>query len=69
MIERDHPALSIGAQCRLLSIARSSFYHRPQGETELNLALMRQIDEQFLEVPPLRGPADDLAPAKRGLLG
>ena len=51
MIERDHPVLSIGAQCRLLSIARSSFHHRPQGETELNLALMRRIDEQFLETP------------------
>lgn len=51
MIERDHPILSIGAQCRLLSIARSSFYHTPQGETELNLVLMRQIDEQFLETP------------------
>lgn len=51
MIERDHPVLSIGAQCRLLSIARSSFYHTPQGETELNLTLMRRIDEQFLETP------------------
>ena len=51
MIERDHPVLSIGAQCRLLSIARSSFYHTPQGETELNLALMRLVDEQFLETP------------------
>jgi len=51
MIERDHPVLSIGAQCRLLSIARSSFYHVPQGETETNLTLMRRIDEQFLETP------------------
>ena len=25
MIERTHPTLSIGAQCRLLSISRSSF--------------------------------------------
>ena len=37
MIERDHPVLSIGAQCRLLSISRSSFYHEPLGETEVNL--------------------------------
>ena len=51
MIERDHPILSIGTQCRLLSIARSSFYHTPQGETETNLALMRLVDEQFLETP------------------
>jgi putative transposase len=35
MIERTHPKLSVGAQCQLLSISRSSFYYAPQGETEL----------------------------------
>ena len=43
MIERGHPALSIGAQCRLLSISRSSFYHEPVGETEQSLGLMQLI--------------------------
>ena len=66
MIERNHPKLSVGAQCRLLSISRSSFYYAPQGETEMNLALMLLIDKQFLETPVLRRPADDLAPAERG---
>jgi putative transposase len=51
MIEPANSELSVGKQCRLLSISRSSFYYRPKGETELNLALMRQIDEQFLETP------------------
>ncbi len=51
MIEPSNPGLSIGKQCELLSISRSSFYYRPKGETALNLALMRQIDEQFLETP------------------
>jgi putative transposase len=51
MIEPSHPALSIGRQCVLLSLARSSFYYTPKGESETNLALMRQIDEQFLETP------------------
>ncbi|WP_417729131.1 IS3 family transposase [Roseovarius sp.] len=51
MIEPDHPQLSIGQQCKLLSISRSSFYYTPKGETEPNLNLMRQIDEQFLEPP------------------
>ncbi|WP_237062293.1 IS3 family transposase [Loktanella sp. M215] len=51
MVERDHPDLSIGQQCALLSIPRSSFYYMPQGETEQNLALMRLIDVQFLETP------------------
>lgn len=51
MIERGHPALSIGVQCRLLSISRSSFYHEPAGETDQNLGLMRRIDRQFLDTP------------------
>ncbi len=51
MIERDHPDLSIGQQCALLSLPRSSFYYAPQGETEQNLALMRLIDLQFLDAP------------------
>lgn len=33
MIERNHPVLSVGAKCRLLSISRSSFYDGPAGET------------------------------------
>ncbi|MBL4919244.1 transposase family protein [Tabrizicola sp. DMG-N-6] len=51
MIEGDHPELSVGAQCRLLSIARSSFYYALKGETEMNLALMLLIDKQFMETP------------------
>ncbi|RWR07319.1 hypothetical protein [Paenirhodobacter populi] len=51
MIERDHPALSIGAQYRLLSISRSSFFYEPVGETEMNLGLMRRIDRQLLDTP------------------
>jgi len=45
VIERTHPKLSVGTQCRLLSISRSSFYHAPQGETALNLDLMLLIDK------------------------
>ena len=51
MITKHHPGLSISEQCRLLSISRSSFYSTAKGETALNLALMRLIDEQFLEMP------------------
>ena len=40
MIDKNHPSLSVGAQCRLLSISRSPFYYAPQGETALNLDLM-----------------------------
>ena len=51
MVEPANTNLSIGKQCKLLSISRSSFYYQPKGETALNLLLMRQIDEQFLETP------------------
>ena len=51
MIERSHAKLSVGAQCRLLSISRSSFYYPPQGETAMNLDLMLLIDKQFLDTP------------------
>ena len=51
MIEPDHPELSIGTQCRLLSISRSAFYYSPLSETDTNLALMLLIDKQFLDTP------------------
>ena len=51
MIERTHPTLSVGAQCHLLSISRSSFYYAAQGETAMNLDLLLLIDKQFLDTP------------------
>jgi putative transposase len=43
--------LSIARQCKLLGISRSSFYYAPCGESLESLALMRRIDELFLECP------------------
>jgi putative transposase len=51
MIEAVHADLSITAQCRLLSISRSSFYYAPQPESDETLALMRVIDAGFLDMP------------------
>ncbi len=51
MIEPEHPRLSIARQCALVSISRSAFYGPVRGESPLNLALMRVIDERFLETP------------------
>lgn len=42
MIERDRLDLSVGRQCALLSISRSSFYYRPVRETERNPACENQ---------------------------
>jgi putative transposase len=51
MIRPDHSSLSLARQCRLLSISRSSYYHKPKGESSENLSLMTEIDRQFLETP------------------
>ena len=46
MIEPDHAQLSIGRQCELLGLARSTYYYDPVEEREENLFLMRLLDEQ-----------------------
>jgi len=52
LVEKDHAnGLSIGRQCDLLLISRSSYYYEETGESLFNLELMRLIDEQFLETP------------------
>ena len=51
MVEAVHPNLSVTAQCRLLSISRSSFYYTPQPESDETLALMRVIDAALLDIP------------------
>lgn len=51
MVDSKHPQLSISRQCEILRISRSSYYFEGKGESELNLNLMRLIDEQFLDTP------------------
>jgi putative transposase len=43
--------LAITRQCELIGIARASYYYEPAVETELNLRIMRVIDEQYLITP------------------
>ena len=53
MIEQAHQRLSIAAQCRLLSISRSSYDYAPVPESEETLRLMRgAVAEQLAEVYP-----------------
>ena len=51
MIDPGHKRLSIVRQCELVFISRASFYRQPGSESPENLALMRLIDEAFLEMP------------------
>ena len=39
MVDPTHARLSIVRQCRLVSVARSSFYYEGTGESPLNLRL------------------------------
>jgi putative transposase len=50
MIEPDQ-RLSVQEQCRLISLSRSGYYYLPSQETELNLRLLRRIDEINIENP------------------
>jgi putative transposase len=50
MIDRTH-ALPVSRQAKLVGIARSSVYYRAQPISEMDLKLMRRIDELHLEVP------------------
>ena len=46
-----HRSLSIDRRRQMVAISRLGFYYQPSGETELNLGLMRLIDEQHLRTP------------------
>jgi len=51
IVVRSHPRLSLNRQCEILGIQRSGVYYKPKGEGVLNLKIMRDIDEYFLEHP------------------
>lgn len=50
MIDRDHP-LAVTRQAKLLGLSRASVYYTPQPVDELDLVLMRRLDELHLELP------------------
>ena len=51
MVDCEHPALSTVRQCALLAISRSSAYYQARGPSQMDLALMKQIDQQYLSTP------------------
>ncbi len=51
VVEKDPATLSLSRQCVLLGISRGSLYYAPKGESEFNLRLMCEIDEQYLKTP------------------
>ncbi len=51
LIDMSHSSICVQRQCELLSIHRSGFYYTGVGESDLNLDLMKVIDEHFLKYP------------------
>lgn len=43
--------ISIRSQCELITVNRSMVYYEPIGESEENLAIMRLMDEHYLDHP------------------
>lgn len=50
-IDTRHDRICMQRQCDLLSIHRSGLYYTALGESDLNLDLMKIIDEHFLKYP------------------
>ena len=50
MVSKDE-SLPISRQCQLLDISRSSYYYRPQPVSDEELALMKLIDQCYLDLP------------------
>ena len=51
MIELDCKAICISKQCELLGLHRSNHYYQPRSESQMNLDIMRKLDEQYTETP------------------
>ena len=66
MIVRDHPALSLSRQCRLLSLGRSSLYYDAEGGERGDAGADAADRRALPEVSVLRRPSDGTPPAPRG---
>jgi putative transposase len=51
LLEPEQGQINLSRQCELLGLARSSWYYQSTGESDLNLELMKLIDQQYTETP------------------
>lgn len=51
MIETNNPKISLRQQCSLVGLSRATYYWQTAGESELNLKLMRMIDQEYTRTP------------------
>ena len=52
-VKINHPKLSLSARCQLLSISRASVYYEARPIPPGDLAMLREIDQYFLDHPCL----------------
>lgn len=51
MMIEPNKQLNLARQCQLLDLSRSTYYYRPRPADDGHLALLRQMDEQYLKTP------------------
>lgn len=51
LVDKLDGELSLSRQCSLLSISRSNLYYSPIPESDENLAIMRKLDEWYIDEP------------------
>ncbi len=51
MMIEPHDTLSQVRQCHLVGLARSTYYCQPQPASDVDLVLLRRVDEQCLKTP------------------
>ncbi|RKZ26216.1 hypothetical protein DRQ26_04755 [bacterium] len=50
-VEPGRPKLSVRIQCELIGLRRSSYHRDCAGESDLNVVLMKMIDEEYTRHP------------------
>lgn len=51
LIDPENEQISVSGQCSLLDLGRSIYYYKTVGESQLNLDIMRKLDEQYTITP------------------
>ena len=65
-IDREHQKLSCEPAMPEIAVSRSTVYYRPLAENAQTLALMRRIDELYLDRPFYGSRQNDASPGARG---
>jgi len=56
IVNPNHPNISIARQCELMGISRGGYYYKLKPESEMNILLMRRIDEIYTKFPYYGAP-------------